>query len=287
MLHGSGRAGMALIAIGDVQGCDAALGRLLARLPADARLIFVGDLVNRGPESLAVLRRVRAMGERAVAVLGNHDLHLLAVAEGIRPEHADDTLAEVLAAPDAAELLRWLRQRPLIHAEAGALFVHAGLLPDWSAEQALALAGEVQERLRGADFHSFLAAMYGNRPPQWDPGLTGDDRLRCILNACTRLRYVTAAGAMDLKLKGAPALAPAGALPWFLHPQRASRGSPVVFGHWSTLGLMLGKDAVAIDTGCVWGRQLTGLAWPQRTVVQVPGEALPAGTSAPDPGQEG
>ena len=260
---------MSLYAIGDLQGCAARLDELLARLPADARLIFVGDLVNRGPDSLGTLRRVRALGDRAVAILGNHDLHLLAVAAGIRPVHEDDTLHDILAAPDAAELIDWVRNRPLAHAEDGALFIHAGILPSWSVDETLRLAGEVQTQLRAADYRSFLATMYGNRPLQWSETLAGADRLRCILNALTRLRFLSLEGAMDLKLKGSIESAPAGWVPWFDHPARVSKDTPIVFGHWSTLGLMLRDNAICIDTGCVWGGCLTALHWPARTVVQV------------------
>jgi bis(5'-nucleosyl)-tetraphosphatase (symmetrical) len=260
---------MGLIAIGDLQGCAGSLDRLLARLPADARLVFVGDLVNRGPDSLGALRRVRALGERAVALLGNHDLHLLAVAAGIRAAHDDDTLQPILDAPDAAELIDWVRARPIAHYEEGALFVHAGVLPQWTRERTLALAGEVEQELRSPGFRGFLARMYGNRPAQWNDELRGADRLRCILNALTRVRFVSAAGEMDLKLKGDAANAPPGWMPWFDHPERATRADTVIFGHWSTLGLMLRPDAIAIDTGCVWGGRLTALHWPSRALVQV------------------
>jgi bis(5'-nucleosyl)-tetraphosphatase (symmetrical) len=260
---------MSLYAIGDLQGCGARLEELLARLPDDARLVFVGDLVNRGPDSLGTLRRVRALGERAVALLGNHDLHLLAVAAGIRPIHDDDTLQDILAAPDAAELLDWVRRRPLAHLEEGALFVHAGVLPQWSVEHTLALAGEVQAQLRADDYRSFLATMYGNRPLQWSEGLEGADRLRCILNALTRLRFLSLDGAMDLKLKGSIESAPPGWVPWFAHPQRASGATTIIFGHWSTIGLMMRDNAIGIDTGCVWGGCLTALHWPTRALTQV------------------
>jgi bis(5'-nucleosyl)-tetraphosphatase (symmetrical) len=260
---------MSLYAIGDLQGCAARLDELLARLPADARLIFVGDLVNRGPDSLGTLRRVRALGERAVALLGNHDLHLLAVAAGIRPVHDDDTLHDIVAAPDAAELIDWVRKRPLAHVEEGALFVHAGVLPQWSVEHTLALAGEVQDQLRADDYRTFLATMYGNRPLQWSDALEGADRLRCILNALTRLRFLSLEGAMDLKLKGSIESAPPGWVPWFAHPQRVSVATPIIFGHWSTIGLMMRDNAIGIDTGCVWGGCLTALQWPTRALTQV------------------
>jgi bis(5'-nucleosyl)-tetraphosphatase (symmetrical) len=260
---------LSLLVIGDLQGCDDSLQSLLAKSPPADRLLFLGDLVNRGPQSLAALRRVRGFGERAVSVLGNHDLHLLAVAAGIRPQHSDDTLREILEAPDAGELLDWLRSRPLAHFEQGALFVHAGVLPPWSVARTLELAREVQQMLSGADYRSFLATMYGNQPARWDDALSGADRLRCILNALTRARYVSADGTMEFRIKVGPAQAPQGWIPWFEHPERASRGTPVVFGHWSTLGLMLREDAICLDTGCLWGEQLTALSWPQRSVYQV------------------
>jgi bis(5'-nucleosyl)-tetraphosphatase (symmetrical) len=257
-------------AIGDLQGCLDPLRALLARIPAGERLVFVGDLVNRGPQSLATLRFVRDLVEagRAVALLGNHDLHLLAAAHGIRPLHDDDTLQEVLDAPDRAVLLDWLRRRPLAHAEAGALFVHAGVLPPWTVAQTLALAGEVEARLRGDDLQGFLSTMYGNQPARWDDALQGPGRWRCVINALTRLRFVRADGAMDLEVKEGLAAQPAGATPWFDHPQRATRGDVVIFGHWSTLGLLERPDVICLDSGCVWGGCLSAIRWPQRTLLQ-------------------
>ncbi len=262
-----------LLAIGDLQGCLASLQRLLDRAPADARLLFVGDIVNRGPQSLETLRFVRALGDRATVLLGNHDLHLLAVDADIRPQHADDTLRQILVAPDRAELIDWLRHRPLAHVEAGALFVHAGVLPPWTVEKTLSLAREVEARLRADDYREFLATMYGNAPARWDDGLEGADRLRCAINALTRLRFVAADGTMNLKIKEGAHAAPPGLVPWFDHPQRlthpARGGLPVVFGHWSTLGLLNRPDAVCLDTGCVWGGRLTAMNWPERRIVQV------------------
>ena len=261
-------------AIGDLQGCLDPLVALLARLPPDARLVFIGDLVNRGPQSLACLRFVRNLVEkgRAVALLGNHDLHLLAVAYGIRGLHEDDTLQEILDAPDRDELLDWLRACPLAHHEAGALFVHAGVLPEWTLAQTLRLAGEVEQHLRGDDVSDFLSTMYGNQPARWNERLQGADRRRCVINALTRLRFVRADGSMDLKRKDGP---PPTAgddddLPWFDHPQRATRDDVIVFGHWSALGFLNRPDVICLDSGCVWGRELTALHWPQRTVVRVP-----------------
>jgi len=256
--------------IGDVQGCLASLQSLLEKLPVHARLLFVGDLINRGPQSLASLRLVRSLAGRAEALLGNHDLHLLATAAGIRKQHDDDTLADILAAPDREELLDWLRARPLALHEAGALFVHAGVLPPWSVDKTVALAGEVEARLRAPDYRDFLATMYGNRPARWDEALEGPDRARCVINALTRLRFVAVDGSMDLTVKEGADAAPPGFTPWFDHPRRATRGTPVVFGHWSTLGLMMRDNAVCLDSGCVWGGALTAMAWPSRRLVQVP-----------------
>lgn len=255
--------------VGDVQGCLASLRSLLERLPSSPRLLFIGDLVNRGPQSLDSLRFVMSLGRRAEALLGNHDLHLLAVAAGIRRQHDDDTLAEILAAPDRDQLLDWLRARPLARHEAGALFVHAGVLPQWSVDKTLALAGEVEARLRAPDYRDFLATMYGNRPARWDDALDGADRARCVINALTRLRFVDADGTMDFTVKEGAGAAPPGFVPWFDHPDRATHGTPVIFGHWSTLGLMLREDVACVDTGCVWGGALTALAWPDRRLVQV------------------
>lgn len=261
-----------LWAIGDLQGCLEPLQRLLARIPDDDRLLFVGDLVNRGPQSAATLRFVRELvdGGRALALLGNHDLHLLAAAHGIRPLHDDDTLDEILTAPDRDELLDWLRRRPLAHREAGALFVHAGVLPPWTVAQTLALAQEVEHKLGGTAPRAFLATMYGNEPARWDERLAGPDRWRCVINALTRLRYVRADGAMQLRVKDDPAARAAGALPWFEHPERATRGEPIVFGHWSMLGFADRGDAICLDSGCVWGGSLTALRWPQRALLQEP-----------------
>lgn len=257
-------------AIGDLQGCLDPLRALLARIPPAERLIFVGDIVNRGPQSLATLREVRALVDsgRAVALLGNHDLHLLATAHSIRRLHADDTLQEILDAPDRDSLLDWLRFRPLAHAEAGALFVHAGVLPPWTVAQTLALAAEVERQLRGDRIGAFLSTMYGNRPARWDDALRGADRWRCVINALTRLRFVAADGAMDLEVKEGLDAKPPGAFAWFDHPGRATRNDVVVFGHWSTLGLLDRPDVICLDSGCVWGGSLSALRWPQRTLLQ-------------------
>lgn len=259
-------------AIGDLQGCLDPLRALLDRLPPDDPLIFVGDIVNRGPQSLETLRFVRDLCEagRAQALLGNHDLHLLAVAHGIRPLHDGDTLADILAAPDRDALLDWLRHCPLALQHDGALFVHAGLLPPWTTAQTLALAAEVETQLRGDDLRGFLSTMYGNAPARWDDALAGPDRWRCVINALTRLRFVRGDGTMNLKRKDGPGRSSGDDLPWFDHPARRTRGTPVVFGHWSALGFVEHADAICLDAGCVWGGALVALRWPDRQVVRVP-----------------
>ncbi len=256
---------MALYMIGDVQGCDQALQRLLTTLdfsPSRDTLYLLGDLVNRGPDSLAVLRRLMAMGSSAHCLLGNHDLHLLAVAEGVRPLHRTDTLDDILAAPDREELLRWIRQRPLALQAHGWLMVHAGLLPQWTADQALALAQEVSALLQSADGPEWLHSMYGNEPAQWNNHLQGADRWRVVINALTRLRFCSADGVMDFGTKDSASAAPPGCWPWFDVPGRRSAGTQIAFGHWSTLGLLHRPGLLALDTGCVWGGCLTAARLP-------------------------
>lgn len=268
--------------IGDLQGCHTqtlALLELIARqheaAPSQPAILFAGDLINRGPDSLATLRHVKALAEasggRVDSVLGNHDLHLLAVAHGIRPQHGSDTLDAILAAPDRAELIDWLRRRPLAIRRGAHLLVHAGLLPQWSVEQALALAGEVETRLRGPDLPDFLASMYGNEPAAWHDGLAGAARLRCIVNAMTRLRFCDAEGVMDFKMKESGQAEPgSGLMPWFEVPGRRSADATVVFGHWSALGLLLRPDLIGLDSGCVWGGALSAVCLEDRRLLQVP-----------------
>ncbi|MCA1324327.1 symmetrical bis(5'-nucleosyl)-tetraphosphatase [Herbaspirillum sp. alder98] len=263
---------MTSIAIGDLQGCGAQLQQLLKLIDTsvvEKKLIFAGDLINRGPQSLQTLRAVMAMGDRAQAVLGNHDLHLLAVSQGIRPLHKDDTLHEILDAPDRDELIDWLRRLPLAIFHEGHLVVHAGVLPQWDAAQAMALAGEVQDMLRSDGWVDFLTHMYGNQPDRWSDELQGHDRLRCIINAFTRLRFCDADGVMDFKVKEGAAGAPEGLMPWFDVPGRRTADTTVVFGHWSTLGLMLRPNLMALDTGCVWGGKLTAVRLSDRALFQV------------------
>jgi bis(5'-nucleosyl)-tetraphosphatase (symmetrical) len=262
---------MTTYAIGDIQGCQQRLNELLQRIYAttsNPRLIFVGDLVNRGPQSLATLREIRALGDAASVVLGNHDLHLLAVANGIRKQNRSDTLDDILNAPDRDELLDWLRRQPLAILESNHLFVHAGVLPQWSAQQTVALSQEVQAVMSGPDYADFLAQMYGNEPARWNDTLAGADRLRCIVNALTRMRFCTADGTMELKSKGIETTL-SGFMPWFDVPGRKTEDVTVVAGHWSTLGLIMRPNLLTLDTGCLWGGKLTAVKLEDRSLVQV------------------
>jgi len=262
---------MATYAIGDVQGCYDQLMRLLERCDFDERrdrLWFVGDLVNRGPQSLATVRFVKGLGSRAVTVLGNHDLSLLVVAAGAHKGHASDTFGDILAAPDRDELIAWLRGQKLMYAGDGYAMVHAGLLPQWSIDAALALAREAEDALRGPGYDVFIRNLYGNRPARWSDDLAGLDRLRIIINAMTRMRLVSADGTMEFGHKLGLANAPAGYVPWFDAPDRASRQTPVLFGHWAALGLIVRDDVVCLDSGCVWGRKLSALRLADRRLFQ-------------------
>ncbi len=252
---------MAVFAIGDVQGCADELQALLAEIRfsrTSDELWFTGDLVNRGPKSAEVLRFVKGLGERAHAVLGNHDLHLLALAAGHGRARAEDTLQDVLDADDRVELLEWLRALPLLHHDTrlGFTLVHAGLLPQWDLASAQKLALEAQDALRRSDQSEFFAHMYGNEPNRWDPALEGWERLRVIINSFTRLRYCDADGHMDFRCKGAPGSQPAKLIPWFQVEGRASRDLRIVFGHWSTLGRWQGNRVLGLDSGCLWGGEL-------------------------------
>jgi len=265
---------MSLYAIGDIQGCHAEFCQLLEMIGFSTRadrLWLVGDLVNRGPGSLAVLREVKALGEAAVTVLGNHDFHLLTVAAGHARQHKRDTLAPILAAPDRDELLAWVRSWPLVVVEGDRLLVHAGLLPEWTPETALALSGEVQAALAAGDHDAFLRSLYGDAPDAWRDDLQGFDRLRVVVNACTRLRFCTADGRMDFREKRGPEHAPEGFRPWYFHEARASAGKSIVCGHWSTLELLLAPNVMMLDSGCLWGGTLTAIRLDDRRVFQVPG----------------
>ena len=257
---------MAMYLIGDVQGCDSALERLVQAIafsPSRDTLYLLGDLVNRGPDSAGVLRRLMRYGSSARCLLGNHDLHLLAVAHGARRPSRKDTLDDLLAAPDRPMLLDWLRQQSLaLHERVGdsaLLMVHAGVLPTWTADKTLALAAEVESILRSDGAGDFFHAMYGNAPDRWSEDLAGIARLRVIVNALTRLRFCTPEGAMEFDHSGSADQAPAGYVPWFEAPHRQTAEVTVAFGHWSTLGWLNRPDVLSLDSGCVWGGCLSAL----------------------------
>ena len=263
---------MATYAIGDIQGCYHSFQQLLERIDFNFsrdRLWLVGDIINRGSGSLQTLRWMYQHQAVVTMVLGNHDLHALAVAEGFVSPHRHDTLQPILTAPDRVELLHWLRHQPMIHAADGYLMVHAGLLPQWDVEQALALGAEVESALRDEGYRDFLANMYGNQPAYWDEDLRGMDRLRLITNAMTRLRACTIDGHMDFRFKGELGDMPAGLMPWFELPDRRSRDTDILFGHWSAMGLQRRPHLFALDSGCLWGGQLTAMRLQDRQIFQV------------------
>ena len=263
---------LATYAIGDIQGCFDAFSRLLDRCafnPANDKLWLVGDLVNRGPRSLETLRFIRDLGSAAVTVLGNHDLSLLMAAEGFGKKGKGDTFDDILAAPDRQALLDWLRRQPLCHVEGDYCLVHAGLLPQWTAERARTLAAEVEAALTGADWRTLLANMWGSEPASWDDGLEGWPRLRVIINAMTRMRFCSPDGVMDFKVKGELAKAPAGFVPWFEVPGRCSAQTVLVTGHWSALGLKIMPNLLALDSGCLWGGPLSAIRLEDRALFQV------------------
>jgi len=264
---------MATYAIGDIQGCYHAFQHLMQKTgfqPQVDQLWLVGDVINRGSGSLEMLRWIYRHRDCVVMVLGNHDLHALAVAEGYVPVHASDTLQDLLDAPDADALFGWLRMQPLVHRNDAYLMVHAGLLPQWSADDALLLGAEVQQALRGEGYHDFLSNMYGNQPAVWNASLQGVDRLRLITNAMTRLRTCTAQGEMNFKFSGELQNIPSRYMPWFDVPGRRSAGTTIVCGHWSALGLVQRVDLYALDTGCLWGGKLTAMRLEDRAIFQVP-----------------
>jgi bis(5'-nucleosyl)-tetraphosphatase (symmetrical) len=263
---------MATYAIGDVQGCFTSLQRLLEKCrfdPPSDRLWLVGDLVNRGPRSLDTLRFVRALGPSAIVVLGNHDLYLLMTAAGFGRSNKGDTLDGILKARDREELLDWLRRRPLCYREGEFCMVHAGLLPQWTAERAGALAGEVEAVLSGPDHLALLANLWGSEPAAWSDDLTGWPRLRVIVNAMTRMRFCSPTGVMELRTKGEISAAPPGHLAWFEVPGRLSATDVMVIGHWSALGLKVEPRLLALDSGCFWGRHLSAVRLEDRAVFQV------------------
>lgn len=267
---------MPTYAIGDVQGCYTEMMRLLDHVcfdPAHDRLWLVGDVVNRGPDSLPVLRYIRSLGDSAVMVLGNHDLHLLAIASSTAARRSKDaSLFQVLDAPEAAELLDWLRCQPLLHhdADLGFTMIHAGLPPQWDLVMAQACAREVEQVLRGEEYAAFFAHMYGDEPALWSGQLSGWERLRFITNCLTRLRYCDQQGRLALQPKGAPGTQPESLWPWFDLPDRRSRDMRIVFGHWSTLGCHFDDGVFALDSGCLWGGHLTALRLEDMEAFSVP-----------------
>jgi bis(5'-nucleosyl)-tetraphosphatase (symmetrical) len=276
---------VATYAIGDIQGCYDPLLRLLDGIGFSVerdRLWFVGDLVNRGRQSLETLRFVRGLGPAAITVLGNHDLHLVMQAEGFGKASREDTLAEVLAAPDRDELLQWLRSQPLFHVEGEYAMVHAGLLPQWDVAQAMALSDEASHALTVPAYRDFLANMWGSEPAAWSDDLAGWDRLRVVVNAMTRMRFCTHMGVMEFRApgsKGPPERGPAGCLPWYAIPGRRSADRTLICGHWSALGFKQEKNLLALDSGCLWGGSLTAVRLEDRRVFQLPciGQIEPTG----------
>jgi bis(5'-nucleosyl)-tetraphosphatase (symmetrical) len=263
---------MATYAIGDVQGCFHAFQSLILKLnfnPTQDRLWFVGDLINRGTGSLDMLRWCVTHQHAIQIVLGNHDLHAIAVAHGIRAPHRSDTLQPIMDAPDGQALLKWLRHQPLMVHDQGMVMVHAGLLPQWSIHQALAYATEVEAVLRHDDYLDFLRHMYGNHPHVWQDDLQGMDRLRLITNAFTRMRICNAMGELDYGFKGELADIPAGFMPWFQVPNRMSKDTTIICGHWSALGLYQQHNVHALDTGCLWGGQMTAFCLETKAITQV------------------
>ena len=260
---------MALYLIGDVQGCDTALERLLQKIDFSTSrdtLYVLGDLINRGPDNVATLRRLMALAGSAHCLLGNHDLHALAVSRGVRKANSQDTLQDVLQAPDRDALLFWLRQQSMALQTGRLLMVHAGVLPQWSASQTLQLAQEVMSVLRSPDWAAFMPQMYGGLPNVWQDDLQGADRLRVIVNALTRLRFCDAQGAMDFSVKESADNAPQGLIPWFDVPHRRTSDVLIAFGHWSTLSATQRNDVVCMDDGCVWGGCLSALRLPHANI---------------------
>ncbi|MDH5481099.1 MAG: symmetrical bis(5'-nucleosyl)-tetraphosphatase [Nitrosomonas sp.] len=264
---------MATYVIGDLQGCYSSFQQLLERVcfnPQQDKLWLVGDIVNRGPESLSLLRFLKQAGNAVIMVLGNHDIHLLMVAAGLAKSHSNDTIQPILDARDSDELLYWLRQQRLFYAEGDYAMVHAGLLPDWSIAQAEQLAQEVETALRQDDYQKIFSQLYGNEPDYWCDDWVGCERLRVIINAMTRMRICSPAGKMNFAFKGNLADIPTGYLPWFGVPKRASQATTIVCGHWSALGLYVRDNLIALDSGCVWGGQLTAIRLEDRKVFQTP-----------------
>ena len=254
-----------IYAVGDIQGCAPSLKALVKKLPTQSKMIFLGDLVNRGPDSLGTLRYLKQLQEekRIECILGNHDLHLLAVDAGIRKTKGLDTVQPILDAPDRAELIHWLRHRPMALSNGKVLTVHAGVLPQWDLQQTIECAQEVEKALRSKSYKDFLANMYGNTPNKWNNSLKGYERLRVITNALTRIRFCTPTGTMEFESKEGFEDGPKGYIPWFKTPKRKTQDTLIYFGHWSTLGLLQHKHVIGLDTGCVWGGKLTAMEIPE------------------------
>ena len=250
-----------IYAVGDIQGCAPSLRALVKKLPTNSKMIFLGDLVNRGPDSLGTLRFLKRLQEdqRIECILGNHDLHLLAIDAGLRKTKGLDTVQSILDAPDRAELIDWLRHRPMALSNGKVLAVHAGVLPQWDLQQTIECAKEVEKALRKKSYKSFLSNMYGNTPRRWSSSLRGYERLRVITNALTRIRFCTPTGSMEFESKEGFKDGPQGYIPWFKTPKRKTQDSLIYFGHWSTLGLLQQQNIIGLDTGCVWGGKLTAM----------------------------
>ena len=254
-----------IYAVGDIQGCAPSLKALIKKLPVQSKIIFLGDLVNRGPDSIGTLRYLKKLQEekRIECILGNHDLHLLAVDSGIRKTKGLDTVQPILDAPDRADLMNWLRHRPMALSNGKVLTVHAGVLPQWDLQQTIEYAQEVEKALRKKSYKDFLANMYGNTPNKWSNSLKGYERLRIITNALTRIRFCTPAGMMEFESKEGFEDGPKGYIPWFKTPKRKTQDTLIYFGHWSTLGLLQHGNVIGLDTGCVWGGKLTAMEIPE------------------------
>jgi len=254
-----------IYAVGDIQGCAPSLKALVKKLPTQSKMIFLGDLVNRGPDSLVTLRYLKKLQEekRIECILGNHDLHLLAVDAGIRKTKGLDTVQPILNAPDRVELMNWLRHRPMALSNGKVLTVHAGVLPQWDLQQTIECAQEVEKALRKKSYKDFLASMYGNSPNKWSNSLKGYERLRVITNALTRIRFCTPTGTMEFESKEGFEDGPKGYVPWFKTPKRKTQDALIYFGHWSTLGLLQHRNVIGLDTGCVWGGKLTAMEVPE------------------------
>lgn len=250
-----------IYAVGDVQGCAPSLKALIKKLPKKSKMIFLGDLVNRGPDSLGALRKLKSLQEagQAECILGNHDLHLLAIDAGLRKTKGLDTVDAILKAPDRAELIHWIRHRPMALSNGKVLTVHAGVLPQWDLQQTIECAQELETALRGKSYKEFLANMYGNLPNQWSSTLKGYERLRVITNALTRMRFCSPSGKMEFESKEGLEQGPKGYIPWFQAPKRKTADTLIYFGHWSNLGLLRHDNVIGLDTGCLWGGKLTAM----------------------------